>query len=234
MPDLFTPLSNEELNCLDEALLNRFDESAQAVDGDEGIIDVTELDGFLAAIVSVPVTILPSQWWPEIWGDYPPLLESDTAFEQLFTWVIRHMNGIAAMLMEQPADFEPMFSESAVDDHVYTIVDEWCEGYMRVIELAQARGASLDGEAEHLLQPIRAFTAAADWPGHDLPDVGDRERLQQAIAPNVRALHAHWLARREDPLQSGATPFRRTTPGVGRNDPCPCGSGRKFKRCCLH
>jgi uncharacterized protein YecA (UPF0149 family) len=21
--------------------------------------------------------------------------------------------------------------------------------------------------------------------------------------------------------------------GVGRNDPCPCGSGKKFKRCCL-
>src|SRR4051812_14533363 len=22
--------------------------------------------------------------------------------------------------------------------------------------------------------------------------------------------------------------------GVGRNDPCPCGSGKKFKKCCLH
>ncbi len=22
-------------------------------------------------------------------------------------------------------------------------------------------------------------------------------------------------------------------PGVGRNDPCPCGSGKKYKRCCL-
>ena len=28
------------------------------------------------------------------------------------------------------------------------------------------------------------------------------------------------------------TPFRRTTPKVGRNDPCPCGSGKKFKKCC--
>ena len=23
------------------------------------------------------------------------------------------------------------------------------------------------------------------------------------------------------------------TPGTGRNDPCPCGSGKKFKHCCL-
>ena len=29
-----------------------------------------------------------------------------------------------------------------------------------------------------------------------------------------------------------ALPARRS-PTVGRNDPCPCGSGRKFKKCCL-
>ncbi len=28
-------------------------------------------------------------------------------------------------------------------------------------------------------------------------------------------------------------PIRREAPKVGRNDPCPCGSSKKFKRCCL-
>ncbi len=28
-------------------------------------------------------------------------------------------------------------------------------------------------------------------------------------------------------------PFRRETPKVGRNDACPCGSGKKYKKCCL-
>ncbi len=28
--------------------------------------------------------------------------------------------------------------------------------------------------------------------------------------------------------------FEREAPKVGRNDPCPCGSGKKFKKCCLH
>ncbi len=28
------------------------------------------------------------------------------------------------------------------------------------------------------------------------------------------------------------TPFVRETPKIGRNDPCPCGSGKKYKRCC--
>ncbi len=26
--------------------------------------------------------------------------------------------------------------------------------------------------------------------------------------------------------------FKRETPKTGRNDPCPCGSGKKFKKCC--
>jgi uncharacterized protein len=234
MPDLTAPLNDEELERLDDALLNRFDEDDDAIDGDEGILDVTELDGFLTAVISLPVMIMPSHWWPVIWGDYPPDFESEKEFEQVFSWAIRHMNGISATLMQQPADFEPMFFEREVEGRRYTIVDEWCEGYMSGVAMSLSRGAALDNEADELLQPIRAFTEAANWPGHDLPDFGDTEKLQQSIAPNVRALHAYWLERREDPIPSRQATFRRETPLVGRNDPCPCGSGKKFKKCCLH
>jgi SEC-C motif-containing protein len=30
----------------------------------------------------------------------------------------------------------------------------------------------------------------------------------------------------------GLDPIKRSTPKVGRNEPCPCGSGKKFKKCC--
>jgi SEC-C motif-containing protein len=29
-----------------------------------------------------------------------------------------------------------------------------------------------------------------------------------------------------------APPLKRDAEKVGRNDPCPCGSGKKFKKCC--
>jgi len=35
-----------------------------------------------------------------------------------------------------------------------------------------------------------------------------------------------------DPFAESPTSYRRASPKVGRNAPCPCGSGRKFKRCC--
>jgi SEC-C motif-containing protein len=30
----------------------------------------------------------------------------------------------------------------------------------------------------------------------------------------------------------GAQPVKRLEPKIGRNDPCSCGSGKKFKKCC--
>jgi SEC-C motif-containing protein len=40
-----------------------------------------------------------------------------------------------------------------------------------------------------------------------------------------------WFYNRE--LRLGPAPFKSTAPKVGRNDPCPCGSGKKYKQCCL-
>ena len=34
------------------------------------------------------------------------------------------------------------------------------------------------------------------------------------------------------PAQAAPVPIRRTSPKIGRNDPCPCGSGKKYKKCC--
>ena len=33
------------------------------------------------------------------------------------------------------------------------------------------------------------------------------------------------------PQPTDNTPFRRTAPKIRRNDPCPCGSGKKYKQC---
>ena len=39
--------------------------------------------------------------------------------------------------------------------------------------------------------------------------------------------------RREQEERARWTPVVRQGPKVGRNDPCPCGSGKKYKKCCL-
>jgi uncharacterized protein len=51
------------------------------------------------------------------------------------------------------------------------------------------------------------------------------EGADQLIAECVESLHAARLALPQ-PAPAG-------TVRVSRNDPCPCGSGKKFKKCCL-
>ena len=40
-----------------------------------------------------------------------------------------------------------------------------------------------------------------------------------------------WLYTRA--VRTGPAPIKSSAPKVGRNDPCPCGSGKKYKHCCL-
>lgn len=230
--DMFTMLSEDEFDFLDRFLLYRIDEDADTEGKDEGVLDITELDGLFTAIVSGPVMIPPSQWLPAVWGDFEPVWDNEKDFEVIFTFMMRHMNGIAATLMEHPEDFEPIILEREVEGKAYAIVDEWCEGYRRGVALAADRWDAGGQEMAILLTPILAFTSETDWRGHDFS--GDEvENIQNAITPNVREIHAFWLAKREKDTPSSQS-VRRSEARVGRNDPCPCGSGKKYKKCCLH
>jgi preprotein translocase subunit SecA len=55
----------------------------------------------------------------------------------------------------------------------------------------------------------------------------DRQVLQQQKQADQFAL----FKEQRQAVQSDHLPYRRDTEKVGRNDPCPCGSGKKFKQC---
>ncbi|MBI5396757.1 MAG: SEC-C domain-containing protein, partial [Verrucomicrobia bacterium] len=53
-----------------------------------------------------------------------------------------------------------------------------------------------------------------------------------SAAPQHRAPAAPRADAVEEAIAAAAKPVRRDAPKVGRNEPCPCGSGKKFKHCC--
>ena len=226
----FDPLTLDQLEWLNELLLERIPEDVDTVGVDEGILDVSELDGFLTAIVSGPVTVVPSQWLPAMWGDFEPVWESADDYQAFMSLVIQHSNNIVSTLMDEPEAFEPLFLERSQDSRTFTIVDEWCEGYVRAVRLNAQDWLDGGPEIQELLVPIRAFTEETSWEAHELADSKAQDLLRDSIAPNVREIHARWLAKRSET----PAPVRRAQPRIGRNEPCPCGSGKKFKHCCLH
>jgi uncharacterized protein len=61
-----------------------------------------------------------------------------------------------------------------------------------------------------------------------------REKLIVGVAAGVMRIYRYFQQRKftaAHPVGDSPT-YRRFTTKVGRNEPCPCGSGRKFKQCC--
>jgi SEC-C motif-containing protein len=58
---------------------------------------------------------------------------------------------------------------------------------------------------------------------------GDAEHAMAEKSEFVRN-DGVWFYRRT--VRNGPAPVKSSAPKVGRNDPCPCGSGRKYKQCC--
>ena len=75
------------------------------------------------------------------------------------------------------------------------------------------------------LQPDKGFV---EFTAHGTQD--GKELVHQERAEFQR-VDGRWLYTREARL--GPAPYKASAPKVGRNDPCPCGSGRKYKHCCL-
>jgi uncharacterized protein len=62
------------------------------------------------------------------------------------------------------------------------------------------------------------------------PRPQQREQLAQQIEDSLVNIHAFWLPLRQAIDEREVSQRLRTK--VGRNEPCPCGSGKKFKKCC--
>lgn len=234
MKNSFEYLSDDDLDFLDTFLLSRFDEEGEDdLDADEGVLCVSEMDGLFTAIVSGPVMIPPSEWMPVMWGDFPPEWEDEASVQKILSLMMQHMNSIATMLMTQSDYFGALFLERVVDGKTYTIVDEWCEGYMRGVAMAAEQWQIDHIDMQILLAPIKAFAGDAAVSTHETYNGKEIENLQENIRLNAREIHAYWLARRQDDV-AVQSPVQRTEPRIGRNEPCPCGSGKKYKKCCLH
>lgn len=217
------PLNEKELEWLDDVLMKYGQEGA--------IMDVAELDGLLTAVLSAPMPIEPSQWLVALWGgqDKVPRWASEKEMERFMMLSFQHMDDISDRLADYPEQFEPLFGTRTVDEHDLTIVEEWCFGYLRGVGLSD--WSTLPESLKPELAAIELHGKEENFERVEQMSPEAFEESVQAIKPATLALYEYWAENQQ--AQPVAQPF---TAGekVGRNDPCPCGSGKKFKQCCLH
>ncbi len=216
-------LSDAELCDLDDFLA---DESIESTS-----MDLAMLDGYLTAIAIGPGLIPPSAWLPWVWdhvdGRAEPVFDKNSHANRVLSLLMRHYNAVVEAFNTDPAGFEPMFMRGA--DYGAA---EWSDGFLC--------GFQFDERAWSLLavgQPtwFAPFMRLGTEDGIAITDKqGDAARWIDAIVPSLVEIAAYWKSRRAMPGHAPmpAMPIVRATPKVGRNDPCPCGSGKKVKKCC--
>lgn len=232
---LLTPLSNEEL---DE--LSQFLESDQV--SDETLM-IDALDGYLTAIAIGPTTLPAELWLSRLWGpdevDAPQFASPEEA-QHFYRLIFRHYNGILTTLQRDPDAAAPLF-ETIVNDDEEEVFDPemWAYGFMQGASLCRRDWQPLfdDDDGFEALFPI--FVLGWDEIPVEMEKLiqtlEQRAELAEVIPEGIAWIYRYWQVPR---MLALAEPSRATTSNrvdgikVGRNDPCPCGSGKKFKKCC--
>ena len=215
-----------------------------------GGMPLSMLDGYLTAIVSCPEAVLPSTWLPAVWeaspGEGADGSEKDGGFafasreeaQRYSGFVMRLMNEIARNLAEGVV--EPIFVAKVTDDGGETeLANIWCAGYVAGMGLNRDAWnplATRGSDAEKYFIPIFAL-ASPLLNGDDDDDEADADALDAVMAvpywdelTEVIPTCVGEIYECSLELRRPVTVRRPAAPS--RNTPCPCGSGRKYKKCC--
>lgn len=225
-----------------ERLAQLLDQRAVPFNG----LNIEALDGYLSALALSPEDVAIDEWRPPVWGRLPPRWDDDAERAQVDAllqdqW---HLASLRACFDgdDLPAHLAPLIwlpeQPDAIDDGIpddtLDIGRDWASGFFRGVQLREAAwSAWLDGNEwiEEIFLLLDQLASGRildlDLSGTPIP-ISYRQRLD--IVASLPGMLADLQHHRIDAL-TPREPLRRV-PTPERNAPCPCGSGRKYKKCC--
>jgi uncharacterized protein len=210
------PLCSDELAWLDVTLWRRAGTATMCLEW---------ADGFLTALAAGPERVLSSEYLPEILGA-DMVCDSPEHADYIAALLARHLASIEYLLTEDE-EIEPQIN-FGVGDLEGSL---WAQGYLTAVEKHQAAWKPFTSKhhlVDRLIAPVLAlFYDPADKSAEVLPPEMRRELIE--ALPNVVAATWSFWRGQSHPLLPAP---RERSVKIGRNDPCPCGSGKKYKRCC--
>lgn len=223
------PLEESELDRLADFLDNCKSDRA---------MNIEVLDGFFAALIAGPELVPPSEYLPHVFGG--PINETcDFAsvedFNEIFSLIMRHWNSIAATL----ADGEALLPILLEDEDGVARGNDWAHGFMHGVAMRVDPWTEIfqDEEQGPLIAPVVILHHEND-PAMALPlaELAREKRDELLVYMAAGVTHAYRYFQKRRPFHAPAARKRASSKvggaKVGRNDACPCGSGKKYKRCC--
>lgn len=204
----------------------------------EGTMLIEEFDGFVAGLLVCPDLISPNEWLPVIWNQdadgKAPFDDVDHA-NFVFGLIMDHYNDVVLTLMNKPERYRPLFPV----DRDEILWEVWIEGFAKAMKLRPSAWKKLLDAGGEVADAMTGLLAANEvvCRNSELPEGFADEMTGRApgwIPGWVVTLHNHRLATYKSASPPAQTPIQMpaTARKVGRNNSCPCGSGKKYKKCC--
>lgn len=217
--------------------LDRLNALLHALPAEAMPMTLSELDGYIVGVLACPEMIPPSEWLSHVWGETGDAEFPDQqSAEETIGAVMAHYNSVVEAITGA-LWVEPIYEVDPNSDEV--MWEPWVDGFTCAMRVRPAAWSRLLDQADEETRTTMIFlmalqdicTGQSKFTEDEIDEI-DLEAPD--LIPNCVATILHQsrpeLSSREPanlpdmPIRGGLRP--------GQNDPCPCGSGRKYKKCC--
>ena len=186
------------------------------------------VDGLLTALVIGPAMVMPSEYMARIWGTdsgQGPVWEGMDQAQYFMNLLMKQWNAIAAR-RSVGALHVPILQSYAIAERGR----EWAEGFLVGIHMRRDAWEPMlrDQRAGPFVIAIMALAGSADNLFEEPVTPEARAETLDQLPQILRLIAAYW----HDDGQAFTRRQPMRSKKVGRNEPCPCGSGKKYKKCC--
>jgi uncharacterized protein len=188
------------------------------------------IDGLTAAAAVGPRGVTMAEWMACVWRGIEDAPENADLRAPVESTLSAMWSQTVEVMRTDPSWYTPRFMD--LDDQLPG-ARIWADGFRAVMSLRPAVWQALVADPENGGNVVSIVLLSlddaelvrfmqSDRPGQLLNAAELRQELADEVADAVVGIHRHFHGRHSPPAQA-----------VGRNAPCPCGSGRKYKKCCL-
>lgn len=211
-------LKDEDIKYIESLLLDERIEQER--------LPIEAVDGFIASLFCGPKQPRKAEWMTVIWkGEAPPADEpivdeiNDAVmklYSETYYWLTREQQYSPIFLHQNFADDEDRMLAARL----------WSVGFLQGHNIhGEHWQGGLPEKIRYAMSPMLVIGMSdenLDKSGLLAPDEDKqaiREQLIETLPHAVTTLYKHWHE-------------EKASQKVGRNEPCPCGSGKKYKKCC--
>jgi uncharacterized protein len=208
------------------------------------------LKGFFFGLAVTPEMIMPSEWIPLALGGSAPAVDDRDQARELMEGLLQCIERLSKLQERDKLQYP--FKNDVITENKVEEIRQWASGLHLALclrphtWLMEESGPLRNQEQDRVINGCGVVCSVAMperapeiFPKQAKALENDPRKLEKMLAvllmllPGaVEAIQNYGRKKTRERILSQGAGLQDSTGKIGRNDPCPCGSGKKYKKCC--